>query len=52
MARTLRSDQMLFWAALALVCTSVVMVVSASVVGGKVPLPRCRSASSDTPPSG
>ncbi len=33
MARTLRSDRMLFFAALALVCTSVVMVVSASVVG-------------------
>lgn len=31
MARTLRSDKVLFGAALALVCTSVVMVVSASV---------------------
>ncbi len=30
MARTLRSDKVLFWAALTLVCTSVVMVVSAS----------------------
>lgn len=30
MARTLRSDKILFWAALVLVCTSVVMVVSAS----------------------
>jgi cell division protein FtsW len=30
MARTLRSDKVLFWAALILVCTSVVMVVSAS----------------------
>ncbi|HEX5068756.1 MAG TPA: putative lipid II flippase FtsW [Vicinamibacterales bacterium] len=30
MARTLRSDKILFWAALILVCTSVVMVVSAS----------------------
>ena len=29
MARTLKSDKVLFWAALALVCTSVVMVVSA-----------------------
>lgn len=29
MARTLKSDKILFWAALALVCTSVVMVVSA-----------------------
>lgn len=32
MARTLRSDKVLFGAALVLVCTSVVMVVSASVV--------------------
>jgi cell division protein FtsW len=31
MARTLRSDKVLFFAALALVCTSVIMVVSASV---------------------
>jgi cell division protein FtsW (lipid II flippase) len=30
MARTLKSDKVLFWAALALVCTSVVMVVSAT----------------------
>jgi cell division protein FtsW len=30
MARTLRSDKILFWAALVLVCTSIVMVVSAS----------------------
>ena len=30
MARTLKSDTVLFWAALALVCTSVVMVVSAT----------------------
>ena len=32
MARTLKSDKMLFWAALLLVCTSVVMVYSASAV--------------------
>jgi len=32
MARTLKSDKMLFWTALALVCTSVVMVVSAAAV--------------------
>ena len=32
MARTLRSDKILFWSALALVCTSVVMVFSASVL--------------------
>ena len=32
MARTLKSDKMLFWAALLLVCASVVMVYSASAV--------------------
>ena len=32
MARTLKSDKVLFWAALLLVCTSVVMVYSASAV--------------------
>src|SRR5512134_2520088 len=32
MARTLRSDKILFWSALALVCTSIVMVFSASAL--------------------
>src|SRR6187549_3471637 len=36
MARTLKSDKMLFWAALALVCTSVVMVVSAAALSREI----------------
>jgi cell division protein FtsW len=32
MARTLKSDKVLFWAALVLVCTSVIMVVSARMI--------------------
>ena len=36
MARTLRSDKILFWAVLALVCTSVVMVFSAMVLSAKL----------------
>jgi len=35
MARTLKSDKVLFWAALALLCTSVVMVVSAAAINGE-----------------
>ena len=35
MARTLKSDKVLFWAALALLCTSVVMVVSAAAINGQ-----------------
>jgi cell division protein FtsW len=36
MARTLKSDKMLFWAALALVSTSVVMVISAAAVSREI----------------